>query len=68
MSSPREGPSEKGVAWSSGGVAGADELMLDLSMDLYTSIDAQNAIAEIARAAKSAENYVHPSFVGHEQA
>ena len=26
-------------AWSSGGVAGADDLMLDLSMDLYTSVD-----------------------------
>ena len=52
-------------AWSSGGVAGADELMLDLSMDLYTSVDARNAIAEIARAAKSSENYSHPPFVGH---
>ncbi|MET0860683.1 MAG: enoyl-CoA hydratase/isomerase family protein [Microbacterium sp.] len=51
-------------AWSSGGVAGADELMLDLSMDLYASLDVQNAIAEIARAAKNGEDYVPPSFVG----
>lgn len=51
-------------AWSSGGVAGADELMLDLSMDLYTSTDTQNAIAEIARAAKDSEKYEPPAFIG----
>jgi enoyl-CoA hydratase/carnithine racemase len=51
-------------AWSSGGVAGADALMLDLSMDLYESVDTQNAIDEIARAAKSGDDYVHPPFVG----
>lgn len=51
-------------AWSSGGVVGADALMLDLSMDLYESVDTQNAIDEIARAAASGEDYVHPPFVG----
>lgn len=51
-------------AWSSGGVAGADELMLDLSMDLYTSIDAQNAITEIVRAAKAGDAFVRPPYVG----
>lgn len=51
-------------AWSSGGVVGADALMLDLSMDLYASIDTQNAIDEIARTAASGEDYVPPAFVG----
>ena len=51
-------------AWSSGGVAGADDLMLDLSMDLYASVDTQNAIDEIARAARSGVTYVHPALVG----
>jgi len=51
-------------AWSSGGVAGADALMLDLSMDLYTSVDTQNAIDEIARTAASGEDYVPPPFIG----
>ncbi|WP_159618735.1 enoyl-CoA hydratase/isomerase family protein [Arthrobacter zhaoguopingii] len=51
-------------AWSSGGVAGADALMLDLSMDLYSSVDAQNAINEIARAATQGEQYVPPAFIG----
>ncbi|KJQ52707.1 enoyl-CoA hydratase/isomerase family protein [Microbacterium sp. SA39] len=51
-------------AWSSGGVVGADALMLDLSMDLYDSVDTQNAIDEIARTATNGEDYVHPPFVG----
>lgn len=51
-------------AWSSGGVVGADALMLDLSMDLYASIDTQHAIDEIARTAASGEDYVPPAFVG----
>jgi len=51
-------------AWSNGGVAGADALMLDLSMDLYTSDDAQKAIHEIARAAKDGTTYVPPTFNG----
>ena len=34
-------------AWSSGGVAGADELMLDLTMRLFDTEDAQRAFAAL---------------------
>lgn len=51
-------------AWSSGGVPGADALMLDLSMDLYTSDDAQQAIEKIAWAAQHGVAYVPPRFAG----
>jgi hypothetical protein len=45
-------------AWSSGGVSGADDLMLDLSMRLFETEDAQKAFkglmeATAARADKS---------------
>lgn len=51
-------------AWSSGRFAGADKLMLDLSMDLHASVDAQNAIEKIAKVAKDSAAFVPPKFVG----
>lgn len=51
-------------AWSSGGVAGADELMLDLSMDLFTSADTQAAINDIAAASRTGAEYLPPMFSG----
>lgn len=51
-------------AWSSGGVAGADELLLELTMDLYASADAQRAIVGITAAAAAGEGYVPPPFTG----
>lgn len=51
-------------AWSAGGVVGADALLLDLSMDLYDTVDAQNAINHIAQAAESGGRYVPPPFSG----
>ncbi|HUD85877.1 MAG TPA: enoyl-CoA hydratase/isomerase family protein [Xanthobacteraceae bacterium] len=37
-------------AWSSGGVAAADLVMLDVSMELYTGVDAQRGFANTAKA------------------
>jgi enoyl-CoA hydratase/carnithine racemase len=37
-------------AWSNGGVAGADAVMLDLTMDLFSSADATKGFAETAKA------------------
>lgn len=51
-------------AWSAGGVPGADALMLDLSMDLVSTSDAQHAFAEITRSAATGEQYVPPRFIG----
>lgn len=43
-------------AWSSGGVAGADELLLDLSMRLFETKDAQNAFAALKDAQAAGGN------------
>ncbi|MEV5807249.1 enoyl-CoA hydratase/isomerase family protein [Streptomyces parvulus] len=51
-------------AWSAGGVPGADALMLDLSMDLFTTADAQQAFAAITRSVASGEQYTPPEFSG----
>jgi enoyl-CoA hydratase/carnithine racemase len=37
-------------AWSGGGVAAADAVMLDVSMDLYNGMDAQAGFANAAKA------------------
>ena len=37
-------------AWSNGGVAAADAVMLDLTMDLFSSADAMKGFAETAKA------------------
>jgi len=37
-------------AWSNGGVAAADAVMLDLTMDLFSSADATKGFAETAKA------------------
>jgi enoyl-CoA hydratase/carnithine racemase len=37
-------------AWSSGGVAAADLVMLDVSMELYNGADAQRGFANTAKA------------------
>jgi enoyl-CoA hydratase/carnithine racemase len=37
-------------AWSSGGVAAADLVMLDVSMELYNGADAQRGFASTAKA------------------
>ncbi|MFJ9620871.1 enoyl-CoA hydratase/isomerase family protein [Streptomyces sp. NPDC101181] len=51
-------------AWSAGGVPGADALMLDLSMDLFTTTDAQQAFAAITRSKSADEPYTPPKFSG----
>ena len=37
-------------AWSSGGVVGADSVMLDIAMELYNGQDAQRGFANTAKA------------------
>ena len=37
-------------AWSNGGVAAADEVMVDLTMDLFSSKDATKGFAATAKA------------------
>ncbi len=57
-------------AWSSGGVSGADDLLLDLTMRLFESQDAQAAFREIKQAMEAgadkaeAEKNVHVEFQG----
>ncbi|MER8072143.1 enoyl-CoA hydratase/isomerase family protein [Streptomyces sp. NPDC094034] len=51
-------------AWSGGGVPAADQLTLDLTMDLFESSDAQGAFAAVKKAAESGGDIVRPTFVG----
>ncbi|MEU9337071.1 enoyl-CoA hydratase/isomerase family protein [Streptomyces sp. NPDC048290] len=51
-------------AWSGGGVASADQLTLDLTMDLFESSDAQRAFAAVKKAAETGDGIVRPTFVG----
>ncbi|MGW2689997.1 enoyl-CoA hydratase/isomerase family protein [Streptomyces sp. NPDC001414] len=51
-------------AWSNGGVSSADALLLDLSMDLFTTADAQNAFVAVTRAMQTGEAVVPPTFTG----
>ncbi|MEV8048321.1 enoyl-CoA hydratase/isomerase family protein [Streptomyces griseoluteus] len=51
-------------AWSNGGVSSADALLLDLSMDLFTTADAQNAFAAVTHAIQAGEAVVPPVFTG----
>ena len=40
-------------AWSGGGVAGADAILLDVTMDLYTTEDATRGFVNTAEAFKA---------------
>ncbi|MFJ6573428.1 enoyl-CoA hydratase/isomerase family protein [Streptomyces sp. NPDC091292] len=51
-------------AWSGGGVPSADQLTLDLTMDLFESSDAQNAFAAVKKAAETGADIVRPTFAG----
>lgn len=51
-------------AWAGGGVPGADQLSLDLTMDLFQSTDAQAAFAAVKEATTRDAAAVMPSFTG----
>ncbi|GAA2667130.1 enoyl-CoA hydratase/isomerase family protein [Streptomyces lunalinharesii] len=51
-------------AWSGGGVPSADQLTLDLTMDLFESTDAQGAFAAVKKAAETGGGIIRPTFVG----
>ncbi|MFD7288715.1 hypothetical protein [Streptomyces sp. NPDC059863] len=42
----------------------ADQLTLDLTMDLFESVDAQGAFAAVKEAAETGGDMVRPVFVG----
>ena len=51
-------------AWSSGGVAATDELMLDVAMELYDGEDVRRGFANTAKAFDADEEPAEIEFVG----